>query len=115
MLIVRALYSMKSTGASWHKMLVETMTDLKFKPSRADPDVWIRPMVKPDGFEYYKMVHIYNDDILPVSHMPKGMMGALAGLYKLKAGSVGEPTQYLGANIEKFQLPDGRMCWSLSS
>ena len=72
-------------------------------------------MVKPDGFEYYEMVLIYVDDILCCSHAPKGTMDALAELYELKAGSVGEPTQYLGANIEKFQLPDGRVVWSLSS
>ena len=115
MLVVRALYGTKSAGASWRMMLAETMRDLKFQPSRADPDMWIHPMVKPDGFEYYEMVLIYVDDILAVLHTPKGTMDALAELYELKAGSVGEPTQYLGANIEKFQLLDGRVVWSLSS
>ena len=114
MLIVRALYGTKSAGASWRKMLAETMADLKYKPTRADPDVWIRPMVKPDGFEYYEMLLIFVDDLLGVSHAPKETMDALAKLYELKAGSVGEPTMYLGANIEKFQLPDGRIVWSQS-
>ena len=36
-------------------------------------------------------------------------MDALAELYELKAGSVGEPKQYLGANVEKYQLPDRRV------
>jgi hypothetical protein len=41
-------------------------------------------------------------------------MDAIANLYRLKEGSVGEPTQYLGANVGKYQLPDGRECWSLT-
>jgi hypothetical protein len=41
-------------------------------------------------------------------------MDTLASLYRLKDGSVGKPTQYLGANIGKYQLPDGRECWSMS-
>ena len=59
MLVVRALYGTKSAGASWHTLLAETMQDLKFQPSRANPDMWIHPMVKPDGFKYYEMVFIY--------------------------------------------------------
>ncbi len=31
----------------------------------------------------------------------------------MKKESVGVPEHYLGANIEKFQLPDGRESWSL--
>ena len=50
------MYGTKSAGASWRTMLAETMRDLKFQPSHANPDVWIPPMVKPDGFEYYEMV-----------------------------------------------------------
>ncbi len=33
----------------------------------------------------------------------------------MKKESVGVPEHYLGANIEKFQLPDGRESWSMSS
>jgi hypothetical protein len=41
-------------------------------------------------------------------------MDAIASLYRLKEGSIGEPKQYLGANIDKYQLPDGRECWSMT-
>jgi len=32
----------------------------------------------------------------------------------LKEGSVGPPSRYLGADISKFQLYDGRECWAMS-
>jgi hypothetical protein len=38
-IIVRALCGMKSSGASWHTQLSETLYDLNFKPTIADPDV----------------------------------------------------------------------------
>ncbi len=35
-----------------HIWLTRTLHDLCYTPSRADPDVWIQQVVKPDGFEY---------------------------------------------------------------
>jgi hypothetical protein len=42
-------------------------------------------------------------------------MDALAALYRLKPESVGEPTRYLGANVGKHTLPNGREVWMMSS
>eukprot|EP00957_Ditylum_brightwellii_P115099 8778081-Ditylum_brightwellii.AAC.1 len=42
-------------------------------------------------------------------------MKQLTHLYKLKEGSIGKPTRYLGANIERHQLPAGQEVWSMSS
>jgi hypothetical protein len=114
MIIVKALYGLKSSGAAWRALLAQTLTELGYKSTRADPDVWIRPQVKPDGFEYYEMVLIYVDDILHLSHNCKPTMDALAKQYQLKEDSLGEPKLYLGANVGKYQLPDGRICWSIS-
>jgi hypothetical protein len=114
MVIKKALYGLKSSGAAWRALFAMTLTEMGYMSTKADPDVWIRPQVKPDGFEYYEMVLVYVDDIMVLSHDTKPTMDAIASLYKLKEGSVGEPTQYLGANVGKYQLPDGRECWSMS-
>jgi hypothetical protein len=90
---------------------------------KADPDVWIRASVKPNGEKYYEMVLIYVDDILHCSHQPKLLMKTLGELYHLKEGSVKEPERYLGATIKKFEKlttsDDGTQtivnCWSMSS
>jgi hypothetical protein len=50
-----------------------------------------------------------------MSHDPKQTMDALAQTYRLKDGSVGPPTQYLRANVLPYELPDGRVCWGMSS
>ena len=68
--IVRALYGLKSAGASWRKEMASTLRDLRFKSCLADPDVWLRPAEKSDGEEYYEYVLVYVDDILVVSHDP---------------------------------------------
>jgi hypothetical protein len=115
MVINRALYGLKSSGAAWRSLLSTTLSVMNLKSSLGDPDVWLRSATKPDGLEYYEMVLVYVDDILVVSHDTKLVMEKLSEIYQLKKGSVGPPTQYLGATIGKHQLPDGREVWSMSA
>ena len=42
-------------------------------------------------------------------------MKELKGVYRLKYGSLGPSTQYLGANVEKVKLEDGSIAWSTTS
>lgn len=42
-------------------------------------------------------------------------MDSLGAMYTLKKDSVKPPEIYLGANIEKFQVPSGRSHWSMNS
>jgi hypothetical protein len=114
MIIKKALYGLKSSGAAWRALFASTLSDIGFTSMKADPDVWIHPQVKPDGFEYYEFMLIYVDDIMVLLHDTKPTMDAIASLYRLKEDSIGQPTRYLGANIGKFQLPDGHESWSMS-
>jgi Reverse transcriptase (RNA-dependent DNA polymerase) len=107
MIIKRALYGLKSSGAAWRAMLAG------FKSTKGDPDVWFRPQHGPNG-GYYEYVLIYVDDILCTSHDPKAVMVVLSKTYRLKDDSVGPPSRYLGANIERVVLDDGSICWSMS-
>ena len=43
MIITRALYGQKCSGAAFQSFLAETLNDIGFKTSLADPDVWMRP------------------------------------------------------------------------
>jgi hypothetical protein len=54
------------------------------------------------------MLLIYVDDILAISHQPKVLIDAIGEYYKVKPNSDKEPEIYLGANVEKVQMPDGR-------
>ena len=69
-IIPRALY-LKSSGASFRVYLANDLEkELGFKSTVADPDVWRRPAIKPDGEIYYEYVLCYVDDVLAISHEP---------------------------------------------
>ncbi len=104
------MYGLESSGAAWRADLAATLRDLKFTSSQADPDVWIR-----SSGTHYDMVLVYVDDILVFAKEPKVTMDELDKLYELKSGSVHEPDVYLGADMEKVQLPSGKTEWAMGS
>ena len=52
LIMVKALYGTRSGGARWHDRLFDIVQELKFKPSKADPDVWMRPEPGGTCYEY---------------------------------------------------------------
>ena len=65
MILVRALYGLKSSGASWRSMFKQFIEEtLGFAPTRADSDAYIRRNRKIDGTEYYELLLVYVDDVL---------------------------------------------------
>ncbi|KAI2504635.1 Reverse transcriptase (RNA-dependent DNA polymerase) [Fragilaria crotonensis] len=53
-IIVRALYGLKSAGASFRNHLADCMRHLGWESCKADPDVWMKPELRPDdGYKYY--------------------------------------------------------------
>ena len=65
---MKALYGLKSSGGAFRAFLVETLDNMGYKSSHADPDVWLRPAVKPDGEKHYEYILCYvDDDILSIS------------------------------------------------
>ena len=67
LIVIRALYGLKSTGSSWRAALAQVFKDLDLVSTLADPDVWIREAVREDGSKYYEMLFVYVDNILAVS------------------------------------------------
>jgi hypothetical protein len=114
-IIVRAMYGLKSSGAAWHAQLSETLHSMNFKPSLADPDVWYRAACKENGFEYYEYILVYVDDILAISHQPRSIMETIRKQYCLKEEPA-PPKQYLGAVIKQWSIPgETRPVWSMNS
>ncbi len=66
MIIKKALYGLKSSGASWRNMISQTMHDAGYRNTFADPDVWRRRAVKSDGTHYYELILVYVDDIMSI-------------------------------------------------
>jgi hypothetical protein len=114
-LIVRALYGLKSSGARWRDHMAASLRAAGYESCKADPDVWMKKQVKPSGEKYWAYVLCYVDDILVISHNPKETMDYLSDIYTLKEGSVKEPDLYLGNQVKKWDLDGERTCWAMSS
>ena len=111
LIVTRALYGPKLSGAAcWRADLAATLRDLKFTSSQADPDVWLR-----SSGTYYDVILVYVNNTLIFAKNPKSTMDELGKLYELKPESVKVPDIYLGANMEKVQLPDGKVEWAMGS
>lgn len=115
-LIVRALYGLKSSGAAWRAHLASTLRNLGFTSCLADPDIWYRLAKKLDNYEYYEYVLVYVDDVLVLSHQGETIMKGLEQYYQLKDGYA-KPKQYLGAAVKEWTFPDdtSKVMWALSS
>ena len=116
MRLCRALYGLKSSRASWRKMFKDYIeSKLGFTPSSADGDMYYPKNKMPSGAEYYELLLVYVDDVLAVSHDPGTIMKMIGMRFEIKNDEWDPPKRYLGADVELFQLPDGRFAWSLGS
>lgn len=114
MIIVRALYGLKSSGAAFRSLLANRLHEIGYIPTKGDPDVWIRPAVKSDGFEYYEMVLVYVDDIFAISDKPKVTLEQIQEDFKFKDGKMEPPDVYLGSTLENKEF-NGVKCWTMAS
>ena len=114
MIVTRALYGLKSSGASFRAFLATRLDEIGFVPSEADPDVWLRQAVKPDGEHYYEYVLCYVDDIMSILYEPSRALKQIQEKFKLKKDKMSPPEIYLGGNITK-QIINDHEAWTLCS
>ncbi|KAL7547473.1 hypothetical protein ACHAWF_010771 [Thalassiosira exigua] len=109
MKLVCVLYGLKSPRSSWRKMFKDyTKTTMGLKPSKVDGDLYYRKNANEDRTLCYELLLVYVVDVLVVVEM-------IGALFDIKKDDYEPPKMYLGGSIEKFQLPDGKMTWSLIS
>eukprot|EP00957_Ditylum_brightwellii_P086655 6593559-Ditylum_brightwellii.AAC.1 len=76
-IVVRALYGLKSAGANWRSFFSQTLvTEMGLKSTRGDPNAYIHPQTKPDGFR------LKEDSLGPPSHY----LGAAIKVYTDRDG-----------------------------
>jgi hypothetical protein len=115
-IVTRALYGLKSAGASFRHHLADCMRSLGYKPCLADPDLWYKPEVRPsDDHHYYAYILLYVDDCLAMHHDAEGELHRLDKYFKMKKDSIGDPAFYLGAKLRPTALPNGVTAWGMSS
>ena len=52
LIIYKALYGTRTGGACWHDKLFDTLQHMGFQPSKADPDIWMKPTDDRQTYEY---------------------------------------------------------------
>jgi len=86
--IVRALYRLKSTGASFHAHLALIFRNImRFQPCEADPDIWMRAAVKANGSCYYKYALCYINDVMIISADPDSIFKELWDHFEQRIGA----------------------------
>ena len=114
-ILTRALYRLKSTGASFGSHVADCMRTLGYFPCKADPDLWYKSMVRPeDSIKYYSYMLLYVDDCLVIHHDVEMALTELENYFAMKKGSIGDPDIYLGAKLRAMELNNGVKAWSMS-
>ena len=104
LIMIKALYGTHSGGARWHDRLFDILQELNFKPSKDDPDVWMRP--EPGG-TCYEYIAVYVDDLAIAAKDPQAFCNELKKRYNLKLKGVGPLEYHLGCTYRKD--PDGTL------
>ena len=95
-------------------LLRDNLDSMGYRPSYADPDLWLLPAVKPDGFEYYEYILCHVDNVLCISCNLRKQMKRFWGYFKLKDNKIETLEVYLGASLANMKLYSGKYCWSKS-
>ena len=107
LIVVKALYGLRSSGLRWWERFSVVLHELGFKPSKAENDIWMRPK---EG--HYEYVARYVDDLAVVSSDPQSIMKLLKEQYSFKLKGTGPIQYHLGANFERDR--HGNLCMSPS-
>ena len=105
LIIVRALYGLKSSGLRWSERLADVLREEGFFPSRAEKDIWMRDMG-----DHYEYIGVYVDDLIIVSKYPKGIIDFLTLKHKFKLKGTGEVSFHLGCDF--FRDSEGVLCYA---
>ena len=98
LIMIKTLHGTRSGGARCHDRLSDILQELKFKPSKADPDVWMRP--EPGG-TCYEYIAVYVDDMAIAAKDPQTFCNELKKKYNLKLKGVGPLEYHLGCTYKK--------------
>ena len=94
LVICKALYGLRSSGARWHERLADCLRNEGFLPCCAEPDIWMRPS---DGV--YEYISVYVDDLAIAMHNPSEFTNVLSSKYNFSMKETGPLKFHLGADF----------------
>ena len=98
LVMYKALYGTRSGGACWHDKFFDILHDMGFKPSKADPDIWMKSSKDASHYEY---IAVYVDDLAICMKDPKSFCDTLKEKFKLKLKRVGPINYHLGCGYTR--------------
>jgi hypothetical protein len=103
LVIFKALYGLRTSGLRWHERFADCLTDMGFKPSKSEPDIWMRK-----NGEIYEYIAVYVDDLAIAAKDPLTIIDTLTGKHKFKLKGTGPIAFHLGCDF--FRDEHGIMC-----
>ncbi|KAL7578841.1 hypothetical protein ACA910_016061 [Epithemia clementina (nom. ined.)] len=104
LIISKALYGLRTSGARWHDRFFDVMRDMGFTPSKNDPDIWMRP--SKDG-KVYEYIAFYVNDLAIAAKDPAKICQILRDKFKFKLKGDGLLEYHLGCGY--WRDPDGTL------
>ena len=95
LIVDKSCYGLKSSAAAFHSHCSEKIRRMGFKPSKMDPDLYIR---KAKNKNHYEMLACYVDDIIAFLERPREIIVEFRKTCVLKG--VEEPKYYLGGDVQ---------------
>ena len=77
LVIVRALYGLRTSSARWHDRFADTLRSMGYNPCKADPNIWLK-----DCETHYEYDCVYVADLMVIGQNPELFMQALTPKYK---------------------------------
>jgi hypothetical protein len=102
LIIVKALYGLRTSGLRWHERFADCLRNEGFSPCKAEPDIWMR--LNGDLYEY---VATYVDDLCLGMLDPKSFTDTLQKKYNFKLKGTGPIDFHLGQSFSRND--DGEM------
>jgi len=105
LIIVKALYGLKSSGLRWWEVFADVLRQMGFVPSKAERDIWMR-----DKGDHYEYIVVYVDDLGIASKKPSEIINELENRYGFKLKGTGPINFHLGCDY--FRDKHGVLCFA---
>jgi hypothetical protein len=105
LIIVKALYGLKSSGLMWHQRLADVLRSMGFSLSKTETDIWMRPVG-----DHYEYIAVYVDDLFIISKNPKDIIASLENDHNFKLKGTGPIEFHLGCDF--FRNEKGQLCYA---
>jgi Reverse transcriptase (RNA-dependent DNA polymerase) len=103
LIIYKALYGLRSSGARWHDRFSDCLRAEGFIPCKAEPDIWLRPR---NGV--YEYIAVYVDDLAIAMADPQTFVNTLEDKHQFKLKGTGPISFHLGCDF--FRDEEGVLC-----